>query len=604
VVGIACALRVALVRGGGQFFWPDEARLWVSVNAVNQFRQGAWHAGFFTLFSSAEHLLFKIFSILPALLIARGDPRWVAALFFAGASTWVIWAVGDVSRAAGADEWEALLATALAAATSSLFYYARHFFPYDLALGFLLGALAASLRHPGRSFTVGLLVATGVLTYNGYWYFGAVVILLQAQRARWRPRALAWGLAGLAGPILLVLAAGYALHVDLIRLYLVFSGTVTHGDFGTAWRFIPEYFYVSEHGLAVLWLAAVAAAFAFLDDRRMARWLVLAALLGALLLVPSDVIHLFTVSARQARQLAPLLCLLTAAVLRRVQRSWGAGGTAAVTLLVCAVAANAAAGFAQPLRQTFPDQFIDHAYRFRLAGGADIGPYTLVNYYFLDNPDSAPLGPGPGVVVYAEPHPYQFAPYLYDVYTAAWRTDFRRRDLRMRVVRLPSGGPPVAGYPLALRLTIVFPPPPALHEPLVVSGATGQGDGLYVEYGDEHPELIQFGHDHFGGGAHVSAPVAIDRSRPHVVTILMGSLLPPASDPIYRAHPAWLALKRATLVTLDGRLVLRETQAEYAEAPSQTITVGLNLIGLSTSAPVLTGRLIKLERIAPDSVVP
>jgi hypothetical protein len=109
-------LRVALVRGGGQFFWPDEARLWTSVAAVNQLRQGAWHAALVTIFSAPEHLLFKIFSLPSALVIARGDPRGVAALFFAGASTWVVWAVGDVSRAAGADEWEALGATPAAGA--------------------------------------------------------------------------------------------------------------------------------------------------------------------------------------------------------------------------------------------------------------------------------------------------------------------------------------------------------------------------------------------------------------------------------------------------------------------------------------------------------
>jgi hypothetical protein len=147
-------------------------------------------------------------------------------------------------------------------------------------------------------------------------------------------------------------------------------------------------------------------------------------------------------------------------------------------------------------------------------------------------------------------------------------------------------------------------PPPALHEPLIATGVNGQGDGLYLEYGAEHPGQIQFGHDHFGGGASLSAPVEIDRAAPHVLTILMGSLLPPASDPVYRSHPGRLALKRVTRVTLDGRVVLHETAAEYAEAPSQTITVGLNLTGLSTSAPVLTGRILEMQSMAPDFTVP
>ncbi len=604
-MGLAGVLRAALARDGGQFFWPDEARFWTAVNAMGQFRQGAWHAGLVTLFSSADHLLFKVFSLLPSILFWRGDPRWVAALFFAGASTWVVWAVGDVSRAAGADDWEALLATGLAAATSCLFYYARHFFPYDLALGILLGALATSLRHPGRSLLVGAAVAAGFLTYNGYWYLGAVVLLLQAHRVRWRFRDLAALAGGLAGPVLLVLAMGYALRIDLVHSYLAFSGTVTHGDFGTAWRTIPEYFYVSEHGLALLWLAAVAgAALVLRPERRVTLWLVLSALLALLLVAPSDAVHLFTVSARHTRQLAPLLCLLTAAVLRAAWQRLGKFGAAGVAALAGLVILNAAFGFAAPLRQRFPDQFLDDTYGFRTAAARDLGPYTVVNDRFFDRPELVAPAADAGPVVFAEPHPYQFAPYLYDAYTAAWRADFQGRDLRMRVVRLPSGGPPITGYPRALRFTLVFPPPPALHEPLVVTGFPGRGDGLYVEYGEEHPDQVRFGHDHYGGGAVVGSPVTLDRAAPHVVTILMGSLLPPAGDPLYREHPGWLALKRATRVAVDGRTVLRETAAEYTDSPSQTITVGLNLIGLSTAAPVLTARIIRLESLAPDAVAP
>jgi hypothetical protein len=174
----------------------------------------------------------------------------------------------------------------------------------------------------------------------------------------------------------------------------------------------------------------------------------------------------------------------------------------------------------------------------------------------------------------------------------------------MRVVRLPSGGPPITGYPLVLRFTLLFPPPPALHEPLVVTGFPGRGDGLYVEYSGEHPDQVRFGHDHYGGGAAASTLVTLNRAGPHVVTILMGSLLPPAGDPLYREHPDWLALRRATRVILDGQVVLREAAAEYTDAPSETITVGLNLIGLSTASPVLTARILKLERLTPDTLAP
>jgi len=80
---VSFGLRVFLAVRGGQFYWIDETRFAFSRGAAGAFLSGHLHAGLDELFSSPDHLLFKIVGVVPALLekIASGAP-WVAAVFF------------------------------------------------------------------------------------------------------------------------------------------------------------------------------------------------------------------------------------------------------------------------------------------------------------------------------------------------------------------------------------------------------------------------------------------------------------------------------------------------------------------------------------------
>lgn len=146
---VSFALRAWIAWRGGQLFWPDEDRFDVARRIARTLYDGNVHSAVDALLSQPDHLLFKIAGLLPASLeILIGTPGWVSALFFSLASTWVLWLVARVARTAGASETEGLIAMLLAAGTTSLFYYSRHYFPYDLSLGFLLLSLLAGLREP------------------------------------------------------------------------------------------------------------------------------------------------------------------------------------------------------------------------------------------------------------------------------------------------------------------------------------------------------------------------------------------------------------------------------------------------------------------------
>jgi hypothetical protein len=121
-------------------------------------------------------------------------------------------------------------------------------------------------------------------------------------------------------------------------------------------------------------------------------------------------------------------------------------------------------------------------------------------------------------------------------------------------------------------------------EPLVVTGATGAGDLLYVRY--EDADHVRFGLDHWGQAGLGGLPVALDYAAPHHLEISMGSLYAPGT-----AGP-W---EQRVLVRLDGETVLDGNLACHPSWPDQ-IQIGLNSIGGSTAGPAFTGRILAVKR--------
>ena len=121
-------------------------------------------------------------------------------------------------------------------------------------------------------------------------------------------------------------------------------------------------------------------------------------------------------------------------------------------------------------------------------------------------------------------------------------------------------------------------------EPLVVTGVTGAGDLVYVRYLD--PRHIQLGFDHWGIGGFTSAPIEVDYGQTHRLSITIGSLYAPGSQPL------WAERVR---VLLDGRPVL-EGQSPCHPSTANQIAIATNRIGGSTCGPRFTGQLLSVER--------
>jgi len=447
VLAASLVLRIALVLSGGQNYWPDEVRYGRSRQAVEAARLGDFASARRAL-SQPDHLLFGVLGLLPASLerLAGPDPR-IPALFFALFSVASVLLVSAVMRRAGETAWSSCLGALLLAAAATDFYYARHLLPYDAALTLGLSSLYVGLRSPAsalRSMSCGLLSCAAFLTYNGYWLLAALALFVHVLSgpSDWRSRgrrALA-ALGGFAAPLVAIVAADGAAGGHLAGDWAAFSRTASQGRFAEGWSLPFAYLWHAEHAMTLLWAASfVFASWRLARGDRAKAFVIgvagIAVVYGGLVLM-SVGLEKMVVYGRQARQLVPFACILTAAALDRL---WipAPGRRLLAATIVAGVLAQAALNFREPLTQVFPAEFRRLAEHERPAGGAP----TLLLFAEHIYPIPAPVPAEAGAVLLARRHPLQFLPYQYEGYTPEERAALRSADIRMRLVlAVPAPG--------------------------------------------------------------------------------------------------------------------------------------------------------------------
>jgi hypothetical protein len=461
ILVVSLGLRVVLARSGGEGFWGDEELRYESASgAVAGLRTGEFHAAFMSVFSKADHLGYKFFLVPAAYAKAvMGWGDWAIALLGSGIYSVIniAW-VYALARRLGAARPEARWAALLVAASNSLFYWSRHFMPYDMALCFGLACLYVGL-HPAPTWRQSLLAGgLGFLTfvtYNGYWTIVAAALILHVLRGwpYWKSLAVraACGLIGLVGPFLLLLFVTSVMGVDLWNGYVEFLGTINQGEFSDGYRVVTDYLWLAERGSFVIW---VLFAGLFLhaawrrtgEDRARAwQWLVVIVAITATLVLFSNLFEVFVVYGRLVRQLVPFLTLLAAwgiahwcerpAQPRPVWRG----------IIVTAVLVAGVWNFAAPLRQQFPATFHLRADAFIQAecdrpasvGTPQLtrGRFRIINDRFfwpLPDPEILP----PHEVLLSATHPLQFRPYLYEGFKREQRTAFASAPIAMQVILL------------------------------------------------------------------------------------------------------------------------------------------------------------------------
>jgi hypothetical protein len=609
IIILSSILRLIIIIKGGQQFWPDESRYIESRIAIHKILSGYPYEAWQGLIGAPEHVFFKITGLIPAYMEKFiGENQYSPAIFFSIFSILNLWLIWKLAETTKADEFEALTALFLAAGANCLFYFSRHYLPYDLSLCLGLSACYYALVK-GRfyGFLAGILAALCFLAYNGYFMLSAFVLLCSTvssfqQEGRPSIARLSKIALGFLAPLVVLSVAGLYLDKDVAKKLGEFSNTITQGDLGRSITTIPQYFWSAENINSAILISAVIFSI-YLWIKRLTNpgtgWAISAIVLLLMAFVAaSDIFFKFTVYGRIARLIWPFVCLAAAA---SMTYAWRRGGhwrlIAAVLLITYGI--QASLNFSTPIGQWFPKEFnlvADKIIAQEKHSGVKNLSVIHTSFYF--SPQSITKEPLPLQVVWSKRHPQQWAPYLFEGFTRNDRLAFLSSPADMSVVRLGArnnigwlGSDPqlsrFEGFPGQVKMTLRLPNDRlGTAEPLIVTGKSGSGDSIYIIYQDA--SHIRIGFDHWGVGGLVSSDILVDFNEPHILTVGMGSLFP-ATFPE--------AGRDKLYVELNGRIIWNVSQ-KFHQSDSGSITFGVNLIGGGTSSALFSGKIVN---ISPDT---
>ncbi len=470
LIGISLVLRIVIVARGGQLYWPDEAHYFDSLELVRLFARGNLGGALDFILGIKAHVGFLLLGTIPAAIqycletwmgLSRESTAWIPALILSSASVISIALTDAIARRVGAGRREGFIAALLLAAATSMFYFARHLVPYDLALALALLALWIGLDpRPGsaRSAMCGILASLAFFTYYGYWSLAALVCVVHViwgkpKAAEIVRRAIAAGLGFVLLPTILSFVSMLKGLVPFVLAMAKFADSVNQGTQSEGWRLPWEYLWDAEHGLLIVWaIGTFVVIWVAIKHRELVPpsvflWLGSVVALYLTLFIGSTVLEKFVVYGRLAKQLVPFFCLTTAFCVNylldhsSVTRPWVWSGAIA---LVVQVAFN----FAPPLTQQFPrdiEREVIATYgqvgrALTVKGPPVFGDdpnlksrYVLLNVQYL-YPISGTRKPPAGRIVLQTAHPLQFLPYQFEGHDPGERSLLQSVDLSMRLI--------------------------------------------------------------------------------------------------------------------------------------------------------------------------
>jgi hypothetical protein len=158
-------------------------------------------------------------------------------------------------------------------------------------------------------------------------------------------------------------------------------------------------------------------------------------------------------------------------------------------------------------------------------------------------------------------------------------------------VAVGEAAPVVVGDTVRLRVRWRAQPR-GTREPLVVTGRTGAGDLLMIEYlgGDE----VRFALDHWGSPLRVSPPVRLASGQTHEIALALDSLRAVEDATLVRAER-----RGEVRVDVDGTKIWEE-KLFFFTAEAAEVWIGRNGIGGTGCGAEFTGEILAAERVARE----
>jgi hypothetical protein len=159
----------------------------------------------------------------------------------------------------------------------------------------------------------------------------------------------------------------------------------------------------------------------------------------------------------------------------------------------------------------------------------------------------------------------------------------------LRSGQVDSEGRDPLGEPGDLRMRVRLPASRVgQREPLLVTGCSGAGDILVIEYVDTNS--VRFGLDHWGTPMDWSEPVPIDFDSPHTLDIAMSSLRSVADATLHEAQ------RGKVTVAIDDRPAWAH-EGFFYPSEADEVAVGRNPIGGTSCGPAFGGEIVSAQRV-------
>lgn len=479
---VSFLLRLILVERGGQFFWPDELRFYKSHTFLFFLKNGDVkeaivfishkhvHTGFIVVAAILEIIRYLFLSLCmpnmalkPELLLSTENALWVPSLFLSTASVVSIALVYAIARKSGAEKREGIIAAFMMTCSTTMFYYSRHFLPYDVSMATALFAIWLGLNIKAsvwKSLVCGAMAGVSFMLYNGYWILALIAIFIhiswgEKSTRKMIRRGIITGAGFAIAPIILTIISVVFGYEPFLLGLIGFSRTIKHGSFDEGWLLVWEYLWHAEHMLLLVWIVSTGAViWLFLKRRqfictRGVTWLIIVGSIYSLLFLHSTILKRMTVYGRTVRQMVPFFCLITAYAFEvfinryKSTKKLQLLSVLAVVLILIQVVVN----FKKPLMQQFPFNVkqsimvkygvVSQDITVKGPGGQEkcSSEYVLLNARHLYPVTGAKHSPA-GKILFQAAHPLQYIPYQYEGHSPNERFLLRTLDISMRLIHI------------------------------------------------------------------------------------------------------------------------------------------------------------------------
>ena len=327
LTGFSLLIRLFIIFSSGELLHMDGQEYFdFAQNVRTPLVNGDWQAAFnVPVFS---HWGCILSGLIPLIL----KPAWLTdrealAVFFSLPATMNIGLIYWAMRRFGCQQRAALIGAALYTFSFSALYHVRYVHPNDLSIMFFLLGSIVTLKNPSRPYRMPLAGALFFLcffTYYGYWTLAFLgMLFVTCYRARNFANLVSHGCiasAGLLAPLLLFFLIGHYYGANYLNHFMVFSSTITMGDFESGHAIPFLFFWHAEGMLSLVWGACLLLAFRQIHQQAVKYCLIAISLMYLIFISCSNWLEQFVVYGRLVKAMTPMLCIIAACVLADTKR--------------------------------------------------------------------------------------------------------------------------------------------------------------------------------------------------------------------------------------------------------------------------------------------